>query len=159
MSTIPEKYRNATKTALAAAAGAGPIGAFSTIADIASISGIWGVYLYNVARSECVVLDKESAVQICKSALLGMAGYYAGCKTATRLFNIIPGAGTLIGMGVGSLTNVIFTYHFALTVCSIFMERGKTLNIAHLAEDIRCMYRGNGIVRDVKDIAAIWVRA
>ena len=159
MSTIPEKYRDTTKTALMAAAGCGPLGAFSTIADIATISGIWGAYLYNVARGECIVLDKESAVQICKSALLGMAGYYAGCKTATKFCNFIPGMGTLIGMGVSALTNVLFTYHFALTVCKIFTEQGKSLNLARLADEIRCMYRGNGIARDVKDIAAICMHA
>ena len=159
MSTIPDKYRNVTKTALIAAAGCGPIGAFSSIADIATISGIWGAYLYNIARIECIVLDKDSAVQICKSALLGMAGYYAGCKTSAKLFNIIPGAGMLIGASIGALTNVLFTYHFALTVCKIFMEQGRALNIARLAENIRCIYRGNGITRDVKDIATIWMHS
>ena len=120
MKKIPAKYISAAKKALIAAAGCGPLGAFSGAADAAAITGIWGALLYTVACGEHVEMDKKAAAQICKSVLLGTAGYYAGCKMATRLFSLIPGAGTLLGMGISALTNILFTYRFALTVCTVF---------------------------------------
>ena len=157
MSTIPNAYSSATKTALTAAAACGPIGAFSSVADIGTIAGIWGTYLCNIAYREHVAMDKTTAVQICKSALLGMAGYYAGCKTASRAFELIPGAGTVIGIGLSALTNVLFTYRFALTVCAIFSEQGTSLKLGELAGNIRSLFRRNGLMRDTKYILSIWM--
>ena len=155
MNTIPMKYTTATKKALIAAAGCGPIGAFSSAADVATITGIWGTYLYTVARGEHVEMNKETAVQICKSVLLGAAGYYAGCKMATRLFNFIPGAGTLLGMGISALTNILFTYRFALTVCTVFSENVEKTKTAQLALEMISAFRGNGTLHDVKEIVLL----
>ena len=156
MNTIPAKYTGATKKALIAAAGCGPLGAFSGVADLAAITGVWGTFLYTIARRENVEMNKETAAQICKSVLLGAAGYYAGCKMASRLFSFIPGAGTLLGMGISALTNILFTYRFALTVCTVFSsDKGKT-KTARLAKEILSAFRGNGTIRDVKEIVVLW---
>ena len=154
---IPKRHRESTQTALIAAAGTGPLGSLSTAADVASIAGIWGTYLYSVASSEGYSLDNDSAVKICKSALLGLGGYYVGCKTATKIFWMIPGAGWIVAMGVSSLTNVLFTYRFALTVCKIFKKSGDDLEIGELAENIKHMFTGNGIANDARDIIDIYI--
>ena len=156
MTTIPEKYTAATKKALIAAAGCGPLSAFSSAADVAAITGIWGTYLYTVARGEHIEMKKETATQICKSVLLGAAGYYAGCKMATRLFNLIPGAGTLLGMGISALTNILFTYRFALTICTVFSGNSAAAKTGQWAVEIVSAFRGNGTLRDVKEIAVLW---
>lgn len=153
---IPRKYRSATQKALIAAAGAGPIGAFVTAADIASIAGIWGALLYSVAKEECYVLDKDVAVNVCKSALLGMGGYYAGCKIATKIFLFIPGAGLFAAMGVSAFANVLFTYRFALTLTTMFQSKGDSLELQELVTNIKNMYTGNGLVDDVLQIADIY---
>ena len=158
MSQLPEKYHAITKKALIAAAGCGPLGVFSSAADVASIAGVWGTYLYSAARLERVEMTKESAVQICKTVLLGAAGYYAGCKMATRLFMFIPFAGPFMGMGISSLTNVLFTYRFALTVSAVFSQNGGQTAARRLAEQILAMLRGNGTIQDVKEIAHLWMK-
>lgn len=155
---IPKYYWDATQTALIAAAGLGPIGALFTAADVAAIAGIWGTYLYFIAKEEGYGMDKDSAINICKSALLGMSGYYVGCKTATKFFLLIPGAGWLVAMGISALTNILFTYRFALTVCTMFETRGRqSLEVGELAENIKRMYAGNGIGDDVRQIIAIYM--
>ena len=158
MSNLPSKYSGITKKALIAAAGCGPLGVFSGAADMAAIAGIWGTYLYSAARMEQVEMSKETAVEICKTVLLGAAGYYAGCAMANRVMIFIPGAGILMGMGVSSLANVLFTYRFALTVTLILSRHGASLKGMDLAGEIKSMFRGNGMVSDVKEIALLWAR-
>jgi len=60
-------------------------------------------------------LNKEEAKKICTTALLGMGGYYAGCKTATKLFHLIPGAGMLLACGISSLANIVFREHLKIS--------------------------------------------
>ncbi len=154
---IPYRHREATRIALIAAAGAGPVGAFFTAADVASIAGIWGACLYSVAENEGCSLDKDTAIGICKSALLGMSAYYVGCKTATKFFLLIPGAGIIAAMGVSSMTNIIFTYRFVLTLCTIFSENKNHLNLENLEDNIKSMFKGNGALKDIKDIIDIYI--
>ena len=152
---IPKKYQKDTKNVLVAAAGVGPLGALTSVGDIAAIAAICGGFLYSFAKKEGVEIDKDSAVKVCKSALLGMGGYYAGCKLATRIFNFIPGAGTLMGMGVSSVANILFTYRYVLTLCNIFGNRGPNFDIANLADNLISMFNGNGLRSDAMDIIHI----
>ena len=153
---IPACHRGSAQLALIAAAGVGPLGSFSSVADIASIAGIWGTYLYSVASKEGYDLDKDGAVKICKSALLGMGGYYVGCKTATKIFWLVPFAGWLAAMGVSALTNILFTYRFALTVCTMFDSNNASLEVGELTENIKNMFAGNGLADDVREIVDIY---
>ena len=153
---IPRQHRGSAQTALIAAAGTGPIGSVFAAADIAAIAGIWGTYLYSVASKEGYHLTKDDAVKICKSALLGLGGYYVGCKTATKFFLLIPGAGLLAAMGVSALTNILFTYRFALTVCTMFKSRYGAFDAGELAENIKHMFAGNGIADYVREIIDIY---
>lgn len=156
MDRIPARHRKTARNAMVASAGLGPLGAFITAADIASIAAIWGACLVQVASDEYRDLDKETAIDICKTALLGMGGYYAGCKAATKAFLLIPFAGIFIGMGISSVANVIFTYRFVLTLCTIFQNEGGKLDLDSLGENIKAMFRGNGLLADAKDIVDIW---
>ena len=158
LSRIPEQHRKAARIAIAASAACGPVGAFNSVADIASIAGIWGTCLCSIASKEGWGLDKETAIDVCKSALLGMSAYYVGCKTATRFFLLIPGAGLFAAMGISALTNVVFTYRFVLTVSGVFAENGS-LRLETLSENIKAMFKGNGALNDVKDITDIMLFA
>lgn len=153
---IPKFYWDDVKLALRESAACGCVGAFSTAADVVSIATIWGYLLYSFASYERCTIDKDTAVDICKSALLGMGGYYAGCQVATKAFMFIPGAGIPLAMGCSSVTNILFTYRFALTLCSIFCRKGESgLNLEELVGNIKNMFTGNGIVDDVSQIVLI----
>lgn len=156
MKKILNKYKYNTKVALLASAGCGPLGAFSSVADVAAIATCWGGLMYSMAKDSNFSLDKDAAIDICKSALLGMGGYYIGCKTATKVFLLIPGAGIIAGMGISSVANIIFTYRFALTLSNILESKRGSLDLENLAESIKAMYGGNGMIEDAKEIWDIW---
>lgn len=137
---IPYPLRPEVKFALFETAALGPIGAFSATADIASIAGFWGYLLVQYSKYYGIALDKDSAVKICSTALLGMGGYYLGCKTATKLFHLIPAAGPFAAMGISALQNIIFTYRFAITLTRIF--RQGSVNYETLGESIKYMFAG-----------------
>lgn len=139
-SEIPCALRDDVKFALTETGLLGPIGAFSATADIASIAGAWGYLLVKYSKYYGITLDKEAAKKICSTALLGMGGYYMGCKTATKLFHMIPGAGNLAAMGLSSLQNIIFTYRFAITLSRIFKQ--GSVDYDTLADSIKYMFAG-----------------
>lgn len=156
MNTLPDKYHNITKIAMTGAAACGPLGAFSSVADIATISGIWGTFLYAASQLDGIAMSKEAALQVCKTVLIGSGGYYSGCKFATRLFNLIPGAGTLVGMSISSLANILFTYRFALTVALVLSNYHATKGLSGIASEMKTMFRGNGMIHDVTDIVHLY---
>ena len=161
MKQIPYCHRRAAKVALIASAGLGPMGAFSAGEDILAVGGIWSLCLLKIAAEEGCSLDKDTALGICKSAALGVSGYWAGCKLATKMFLFIPGAGIFAAMGASSLANVIFTYRFVLTLCKIFEKNGngRSLNINGIADQVGTMFGGNGLFSDAKDIISIYLGA
>lgn len=153
---IPLQLRWDVKFAIAEAAAMGPIGAFSSVADVASIASLWGYLLFQYARYYGAALDKVSAEKICSTALLGMGGYYLGCKTATKLFLLIPGAGFIMAMGISSMTNIIFTYRFAITLTRIFNK--GSVDYATLADSIKYMFAGTATgILSVKDIVELYL--
>ena len=90
------------------------------------------------------------------TALLGLGGYYAGCKMATKLFHLIPGAGTLLAMGISSLANVIFTYRFALALTRIF--KAPKIDLKNLAKTIITVFAGTiNAVQNVIDIIDLFL--
>ena len=152
---IPTALRGDVKLAILETGLLGPIGAFSTVADVASIGGWWGYLLVKYAKHYGMELDKEAAKKICSTAILGMGGYYLGCKTATRLFHMIPGAGTIAAMGMSALQNIIFTYRFAITLTRIFSK--GNVDRDSLVDAIKCMFAGTGIgLMSVRDIASLY---
>ena len=152
---ITKDLRDDVQFAIVEAGALGTIGAFSTAIDVASIAGVWGFLLYKYIRYYGYDMEKEDTVKICTTALLGLGGYYTGCKMATKLFHLIPGAGTLMAMGISSFANVIFTYRFALTLTRIFQD--SKVNLKNLAKSIIIMFAGtlNG-VKNVIDIVALF---
>lgn len=153
---IPYTLRADAKLTIAETGLLGPIGAFSSVADIASIAGWWGYLLVQYAKYYGMTLDKEDAKKICSTALLGMGGYYLGCKTASKLFHLIPGAGSLAAMGISSLQNIIFTYRFAITLTRIFSN--GNLDYDTLVESIKFMFAGVAIgIASVKDIVELFL--
>ena len=153
---IPLQLRWDVKLAIGETAALGPVGSFSSIADIASIAGWWGYLLVRYAQYYGAALDRVSSEKICSSALLGMGGYYFGCKTATKLFHLIPGAGSIVAMGVSSMTNIIFTYRFAITLTRIFSK--GSVDYAALSDSIKCMFAGTAMgFQSVKDIVNLYL--
>ena len=146
---IPVELRERVRDTMLAAGALGPIGAFSTVADVASIAGCWGTLLMAFGKHYHIQIDKDTAVKTCSSILLGLGSYYAGCKLATKLFNLIPFAGTLMGMGISSVANILFTYRFALTLTRMFdVNYGGMDNVvANFAE----MFKTYGALGSTED--------
>ena len=153
---IPKEMREDVKFAILEAGAFGPIGAFSTVADVGAIATVWGYLLFKYTKQYGYKLEKDDAVKICTTALLGLGGYYAGCKMATKLFHIIPGAGTLLAMGISSLANVIFTYRFALALTRIF--KSPKIDMKNLAKTIITVFAGTiNAVQNVIDIIDLFL--
>ena len=153
---IPENMREDVKFAILEAGAFGPIGAFSTAADVGAIATVWGYLLFKYTKQYGFKLENDDAVKICTTALLGLGGYYAGCKMATKLFHIIPGAGTLLAMGISSLANVIFTYRFALALTRIF--KSPKIDMKNLAKTIITVFAGTiNAVQNVIDIIDLFL--
>ena len=153
---IPKNMREDVKFAILEAGAFGPIGAFSTAADVGAIATVWGYLLFKYTKHYGYKLENDDAVKICTTALLGLGGYYAGCKMATKLFHIIPGAGTLLAMGISSLANVIFTYRFALALTRIFQS--PKIDIKNLAKTIITVFAGTiNAVQNVIDIIDLFL--
>ena len=153
---IPKNMREDVKFAILEAGAFGPIGAFSTVADVGAIATVWGYLLFKYTKQYGYKLEKDDAVKICTTALLGLGGYYAGCKMATKLFHIIPGAGTLLAMGISSLANVIFTYRFALALTRIF--KSPKIDMKNLAKTIITVFAGTiNAVQNVIDIIELFL--
>ena len=55
----------------------------------------------------------------------GVMKYIAGCKAATKLFHLIPGAGTVIAIAGSTLENIVFTYRFACSVTDIMHKENR----------------------------------
>ena len=153
---IPKNMREDVKFAILEAGAFGPIGAFSTVADVGAIATVWGYLLFKYTKQYGYKLENDDAVKICTTALLGLGGYYAGCKMATKLFHIIPGAGTLLAMGISSLANVIFTYRFALALTRIF--KSPKIDMKNLAKTIITVFAGTiNAVQNVIDIVDLFL--
>lgn len=150
---IPKPLQPEVKFTITETGLLGTIGAFSTAADVASIAGFWGYLLKKYADYYGYSMDGKSAVKICSSALLGMAGYYNGIKQALKMFHALPVVGSLAAMGVSSYHNVIFTYRFALTLTDIFQS--KEIEWGSMANAIIRMYANTGKVKDIVTLAEI----
>ena len=155
MSKINEKYRNDVRKAMLASAALGPIGAFSTAADISSIATIWGALLVDVAKKEGLEMTKSAAVRVCSSVIIGAGGYYAGCKAATKLFNAIPFAGTVVAIGTSCVENIIFTYYFSVALISVMTAHSKN-DVGNLVQSIVKVFRHFSMF-DLGDIACILI--
>lgn len=170
---IPAALHKRVRDTMLAAGALGPIGAFSTTADVATIAGCWGTLLLAFCDHYHVRMDKDTAVKTCSSILLGLGSYYAGCKLATKLFHLIPFAGTLMGMGISSVANILFTYRFALTLTRCFdinysgtdsmianfAEMFKTYGALGSAEDaIRMLMNKEPLGRNVTGEMMTWVK-
>ncbi|MBR1969096.1 MAG: hypothetical protein IKA17_01940 [Clostridia bacterium] len=125
---------------------AGPIGAFSTIADVTALGSVWGGLFYTLASNRGLPIDKNQAIKICETILLGSAAYYIGCKAAVKFFHLIPGAGTLAAMGISSFENIVFTYRFALAVSQVLeMDEFKKGEWKKLGTVISSAFSGNDL--------------
>ena len=120
---IPKELRPITKKILTAVGMAGTIGAFSTAADVATIAGSWGTLMVTYAKYYGLSLDEESATKLATTTILGLRGYYAGCKLAAKMFHLIPGLGTIAAMGISSFQNMVFTYRFATILVRLFSKK------------------------------------
>lgn len=159
MSRIPDIYRNDVRTAMVAVTALGPMGAFSGAADMAAVGGTWGTLLYAMCKKSRISLDKEAAKKLSITMFAAASGYYGGCKLATKLLHMIPGAGTIMAMGMSAITNLIFTYRFAFVVATLLTDTKLTLStLMNVAPDIGRMMIGCPAVADIKDMYSIWKR-
>jgi hypothetical protein len=121
--SLDRKYHPIVQKAVVAATAAGPLGAFTGPFDMAAVGTIWTTMFLAMADKAAVKVDGEFAKKFVVTAGTGAAGYIGGCKLATMLFHLIPGAGTLTAMGVSSAINAIYTLKFAHGIGKLFEKR------------------------------------
>ena len=159
MSQIPNQYRSYATTALRTSIPCGIIGNFSSAADVAGIVASWAPYLISVADDNLIELDLKGATKICSSVALGAAGYYAGCKVATKLFTWLgiatAGLTTVVGCGISALQNVIFTYYFCCAVNEI-MEGSNVQDLSKIAPAVIRVF-AHFTAGDLGDIVALLI--
>lgn len=141
---------------LAAAAAAGPLGAITGPFDAAAIGGIWSTMLLAIADKSNHKLDEHFCAKFITTVGTGSLSYYGGCKAASYLFHLIPGAGTLLAMGISTTLNVLFTYKFGAAVTKLFDKetfdfkdaaRAATTVLAHM-----CTRPTIREIQDIKDL-------
>lgn len=120
--SIPSRYKDIVSTGVIASIAVGPLGAFGAW-DAGGIGAIWTTMFVSIANKAGHELDNDYVKKFIASAVTGGAAYYAGCKAATWLFHLIPGAGTLLAMGISSAMNGVFTLKFGSAVANSF-EKG-----------------------------------
>jgi NAD-dependent dihydropyrimidine dehydrogenase PreA subunit len=130
---IPEillPHVDALGTALVAAAAVGPLGVIGAV-DTVAIGGIWSALFFAIySKSNQKNLNVPSVV---KAIVGGFVQYIIGCKVATSLVSLIPGAGIFIGISASTIVNVYFTYRFALISAEVLNdEDAYTLNDTEL---------------------------
>ena len=134
---IAYKYRSTVQAGVLAATALGPAGAFSGPADAAAIFSVWTTMFCSMVEESGHSMNRDFAVKLVSTVGTGVVGYYAGCKSATWLFHLIPGAGTLTAMGVSSAMNALFTYKFGTGVAKL-LEQGE-LDLQDAAATATCL--------------------
>ena len=132
---IPEHIRpfeSILRASLSGAAAVGPLGAFGPW-DTAAVGAVWLSTYFAIQEKSKYKLANDR--QFVSAVVVGAAQYIVGSKVATWLFHLIPGAGTVMAMGISSATNVYFTYRFAEVVILLLNEDNSyTLSDKQLAE-------------------------
>lgn len=120
---LDRKYHPVVQKAVVAATAAGPLGAFTGPFDMAAVGVIWTTMFVAMTEKAGVSVDAEFAKKFVATAGTGAASYIGGCKVATMLFHLIPGAGTFTAMGVSSALNAVYTLKFANGIGKVFERR------------------------------------
>ena len=131
--TIPNNYKSVVKKGVVASIAAGPLGAFAGPFDAGAIGTLWTTMFIAIADKAGHKLDADYIKKFIASSGTGAAAYYAGCKVATWVFHLIPGAGTLLAMGISSLMNSIFTLKFGSVIANSFEKDDFELDDAAVA--------------------------
>lgn len=135
----------------------GPLGAFEGIGDTLAITGIWGTLLWIMAQNHNISFTRERSKELCFCIMEGAAQYIAGCKAATRLAHLIPGAGTVIAVVGSTLENVVFTYRFARAVTNIlFKQNPDPKSWEASVGNVVDIFALDDWIEDIKDIIAIY---
>ena len=135
----------------------GPLGAFEGIGDTLAIAGIWGTLLWMMAQNHGIRITKEKSKELCFCIMEGATQYITGCKAATRLFHLIPGAGTVIAILGSTLENVVFTYRFARGITNImFKENSNPAAWDSMVENVIDIFSIDDWIEDIKDIINIY---
>ncbi len=153
---VKSQYRGIIKKGVTTATAAGPLGAFAGPFDAGAIGAIWSTMLVSIAKQSGHNIDGAFVSKFITTVGAGALAYYGGCKAATWLFHLIPGAGTLAAMGVSSALNAIFTYKFGATVSNLFDKAEFDLVDATTAAttvlSMMCTFPNMNEIRDLLDI-------
>ena len=154
--SVKSEYRGIIRKGVAAATAAGPLGAFAGPFDAGAVGGIWTTMLISIAKRSGHSIDGAFASKFVSTVGAGAVAYYGGCKAATWLFHLIPGAGTLAAMGVSSALNAIFTYKFGAAVSELFdkaeFELKDAAGMATSVLGLMCTFPS---INEIKDLINI----
>lgn len=151
---IPEKYTEIVKTALIAAAAAGPLGVTGGLADTIAVAGIWTTMFVAIRAKSNRQFGKDPK-RIAGGVASGIVKYYIGCKLATYSCFLIPGAGFLAGMGVSAVCNIYFTYNFASIIIEL-MDTKASYSDDDIVNEIISLIKKLPSLEEIKEIVYIY---
>jgi len=115
--------------------------------------------LYAVAKKSGHELDNTYKTKFISTVGSGALAYYGGCKAATYLFHLIPGAGTIAAMGVSSAVNALFTYKFGVAITKLFdkpdLDLSDAATMATTVISLMCTIPNLGEIKEIVDLANI----
>lgn len=153
---VNSNYRKIIRNGIIAAAAAGPLGAIPGAWDAGAIAGIWTTMFGAIAEKSGHDLNSKFVAKFISTVGGGFCAYYAGCKIATWMFHLIPGAGTLLACGVSSLMNIVYTYKFGAACAKLLDKKefdlGDATNAATCVLSLLCTFP---IPSEIKDIISI----
>jgi len=153
---IAKKYRVIVRNGVASATAAGPLGAVTGPFDAAAIGSIWTTMLVAIGDRSGHSIDGTFVTKFISTVGSGAVAYYGGCKAATWLFHLIPGAGTLAAMGVSSALNAVFIYKFGAATSKLLNKNSFDLtDAADAASSVllsMCTFPSFGEVKDLLDL-------
>ncbi len=116
--------------------------------------------LVSIANRSGHDIDGAFAAKFISTVGAGAIAYYGGCKAATWLFHLIPGAGTLTAMGISSALNALFTYKFGAAVSNQFDRADFDLNDAAVAAAsilaVLCTFPTLDDIKGLIDLQGVW---
>jgi hypothetical protein len=153
---IKSRYRGIVQKGVVASMAAGPLGAVTGPFDATAVFAIWSTMLIAIARESGHKLDGTFVTKFLSTVGSAAIAYYGGCKAATWLFNLVPGAGTLVAIGASTAMNAVFTYKFGAAVSNLFDKDDFDLKDAFKAAkaviSLLCTFPTISEVEDLLDI-------
>lgn len=157
---IPAKFVKPVRTALTAAAAAGPVGLLGAW-DTVAVGAVWTNLFFDLQELSDKKLSSDPK-RVITGVASGVVQYIVGCKIASWACFLIPGAGAVAGVAMSTIVNVYFTFRLAKILIDLMNNDGSIFSDDNdIINKILNSLRKMPSMREVREIWSIyktWVR-